>query len=275
MTSTTTATTATTPTTTTTAPKSMLRPVIAAVLSTVVVHLAALIALVVSAATLFQSRRFVTDVIIHHFSRLVLWFLGVRVVVHDDTGTRAASEAKGIWPAAQTVYVFNHTSSLDLFIVCVLGLPRVRFFMKRKFLLFVPMGILGLLAGTFFTAPQTEPQTRTRLFQRATRTLLRTGESVFLSPEGTRVTTGGIGPFNKGAFHLAAAMGAPIVPLYFATSTETNPGKGVLAGSGVVHVYVLPTVDTSSWEVANIGVHRDAMHALFKETHERLTSARA
>ena len=46
--------------------------------------------------------------------------------------------------------------------------------------------------------------------------LRRTGQSVFLSPEGTRVRTGEIGPFNKGAFHLAGDLGAPLLPLYIA-----------------------------------------------------------
>ena len=34
------------------------------------------------------------------------------------------------------------------------------------------------------------------------------------SPEGARITTGEIGHFNKGAFHLATSLRAPIVPLY-------------------------------------------------------------
>ena len=228
--------------------------------ATIITHVAAVLALVVSVITLFQARRFVAGTIIRQASRLVLAIGGVEIVVHGDRR----------WPTTQTVYVFNHTSSLDLFVVCALGLPDVRFFLKRKFLLFPPMGLLAALAGTFFTAPQTQPEKRTRLFQHATRVLQRTRGSVFLSPEGTRVTTGEIGAFNKGAFHLAAALRAPIVPLYFATPRSSDPGKGLRVGSGTVHVHVLPTVATTSWNVEDIGHHRDEIHALFTAHHEQL-----
>jgi putative phosphoserine phosphatase/1-acylglycerol-3-phosphate O-acyltransferase len=247
-----------------------LRPIVTAVIATVVIHVAAMLALAVSVVTLFQARRFVMDVIITRLSRVILRAGGVHVeVVGADDGRPPWWSPPGT-TAPQRVYVFNHTSSLDLFVVCALGLPRVRFFMKRKFLLFVPFGLLGLLSGTFFTMPQTMPEARTRLFQRATRVLRATGESVFLSPEGTRVTTGEIGPFNKGAFHLAAALQAPIVPLYFETSSGADPGRGLLVGEGVVRVHVLPGIDTRDWDVADIGRHRDDVHALYVATRARL-----
>ena len=68
--------------------------------------------------------------------------------------------------------------------------------------------------GTFFTVPQSDPAERARIFARADRVLRRTGESVYLSPEGERVTTGTVGHFNKGAFHLATDLHAPIVPMF-------------------------------------------------------------
>ena len=70
------------------------------------------------------------------------------------------------------------------------------------------------------------------IFKRAERVLRRSGESVYLSPEGKRVTTGEIGAFNKGSFHLATALRAPIVPFYIATPPEVDPGMGNCAGPG-------------------------------------------
>jgi putative phosphoserine phosphatase / 1-acylglycerol-3-phosphate O-acyltransferase len=250
------------------------RPLLTAVAGMIIVHFAAATALVVSVLAAFQARRFVTDVVIRRSCDLLLWVAGVEVVVVGEAPwQRLTTEERRRAP--QTVYVFNHTSSLDLFIVCALRLPRVRFFMKRRFLLFPPMGLLAWLAGTFFTQPQTQPTARTRLFQRATRTLQQTGESVFLSPEGTRVTTGEIGPFNKGAFHLAAALRAPIVPLFFSIPPQADPGKSLLVGKGKVAVHVLPTIDTSAWDIEDIGHHKDEVHALFTATHARLRAEAA
>ncbi len=58
--------------------------------------------------------------------------------------------------------------------------------------------------------------------------LRRTGESVYLSPEGKRITDGTIGHFNKGAFHLATNLQVPILPFYIDIPPEIDPQMGRL-----------------------------------------------
>ena len=215
--------------------------------------LAGVLMLVVSIATLFNARRFCAEVIAKAVGHAVLWLAGVRLVVHHDQP----------FPTSQTVYVANHTSSLDLFILIALALPNTRFFMKRKFLLFPPLGLMAWLMGTFFTPPQSMPEKRIRCFQAAERTLRRTGESVFLSPEGTRVTTGEIGPFNKGTFHLSTNLKAPIVPLFIDVPPEINPGKGLRALPGTVHVHVHAPVPTETWRLEELEKNKAALRARF------------
>ncbi len=135
------------------------------------------------------------------------------------------------FPLKQTVYISNHTSTLDLFILVALGLPNTRFFLSGFLRKYVPLGFIAYLMGTFFTVPQDRPAERTRIFQRADRILRRTRESVYLSPEGGRITTGEIGQFNKGAFHLATSLKAPIVPMYFHIPSVIDPGMGFNARS--------------------------------------------
>ncbi len=146
------------------------------------------------------------------------------LILRDCYGVRirVASDAPP-FPRTQTVYVSNHTSTLDLFVLVALGLPNCRFFLSGFLRKFVPLGIIGWMMGTFFTVPQDRPAERGRIFQRAERMLRRTGESVYLSPEGGRITTGQIGHFNKGAFHLATNLRAPIVPMYFDIPPEVDP----------------------------------------------------
>ena len=43
--------------------------------------------------------------------------------------------------------------------------------------------------------------------------LARKGISILIAPEGTRIDTTEVGPFKKGAFHMAMAAGIPIVPI--------------------------------------------------------------
>ena len=206
--------------------------------------------------TLFGARRLYARVATLT-ARVVLRLWGLRVVVHQD----------GAFPAAQTVYVANHSSTIDLFVLVALGLPNTRFFLAGYLRRLLPLGFMAYLMGTFFTAPQDRPRERVRIFRRADRALRRTGESVFLSPEGARITTGEIGHFNKGAFHLATSLRAPIVPLYFEIPPEIDPGCGYDARPGTVHVHVKPAIDTADWRLADLAANTEAVRRKFIQWH--------
>ena len=215
----------------------------------------------VGAVTLFRARRLYAWTA-RHLSRTILWLYGVEVRV-----------VGGPFPREQTVYVSNHTSTLDLFVLAALGLPNCRFFLSGFLRKWIPLGVITWMMGTFFTVPQNRPEERRRIFARASDVLRRTGESVYLSPEGGRITTGEIGPFNKGAFHLATALGAPIVPLYFRIPREMDPGLGYRARSGVVDVHVLPAIRTSDWTISELEQNKDRVRQVFVRTHEELRCA--
>lgn len=224
--------------------------------STLTISIAALALIPVAILTLFRARRlyaaFATDT-----ARVVLRWWGIRVVIHQDRP----------FPRTQTVYVSNHTSTLDLFVLVALALPNTRFFLSGFLRKYVPLGIIAHLMGTFFTVPQSRPAERVRIFQRADRILRQTGESVYLSPEGGRITTGEIGHFNKGAFHLATSLKAPIVPLYFQIPRAIDPGLGFDARPGSVHVHVMPAIDTSEWRLEQLHEHKESVRDRFVGWH--------
>lgn len=225
---------------------------------------AALMALV-ALATAFRLRRFYSEVMAAAIGRILLAIFGVRFVVHRQ----------GPWPAGQVVYVSNHTSTIDMFVLIALGLPNARFFLSGFLRKLLPLGLIGYLIGIFWTVPQDRPEERRRIFRRAARVLGRTGESVFLSPEGERVTTGRIGPFNKGAFHLATALHAPIVPMFIHIPRDMDPGKGLAAKPGTVHVHVAEPIDTSDWQERDVEANRDRMHEYYARWHARLNGGEA
>lgn len=150
----------------------------------------------------------------------------------------------------------------------------------------MPLGVLGTLAGTFWTVPQTRPKERVRLFQRAERILRQSGESVCLTPEGMRIQTGEIGHFNKGAFHLAGNLGAPLLPLYIAVplpeAVRQQPDaaryftvRGNLMSflddirPCVVHVYLDSPIDTHGWRLEDLEQHRQQVRQRFLLLHEK------
>ncbi|HEX8706215.1 MAG TPA: lysophospholipid acyltransferase family protein [Myxococcaceae bacterium] len=238
------------------------RTVLTSAVGCVLVTLAAVSMLVARAITFGGARRFCAEVLGVWMSRAILWVLGVKVVLH----------AQAPLPPGQCVYTFNHTSTLDMFVLLSLGLPRTRYFMKRASWVMLPFGVAAWMVGTFFTPPQRLPAQRVRLFQAATAKLRRIGDSVLLSPEGTRVTSGRMGPFNKGTFHLATELRAPIVPLFVQVPPESNPGKGLGTNPCTVHVHVLPAVSTAGWRLEDLEQNKALVRQRYVDFLDRLNA---
>jgi len=235
------------------------RAILLAVGSGLLMTITAVLLLPVGALTLFRARRLYARVATL-LCRAILALYGVRLRLHNERG----------YPDTQTVYISNHTSTLDLFILVALGLPNCRFFLSGFLRKVVPLGIISWMMGTFFTVPQEFQDERRRIFTRAGETLQRTGESVYLSPEGGRITDGSIGPFNKGAFHLATVLQVPIVPLYFRIPRDMDPGLGFNARPGIVDIYVLPAIETTDWSEAEVADNRERVRELFVRTHQEM-----
>jgi len=210
--------------------------------------------------TLGLARRLYSEIIGRWIGIGVLRMSGIRYRVHGaqaDAGT-------------QTIYISNHTSTIDVFLLIALALPRTRFFLSGFLRKLVPIGIIGTLIRIFWTVPQEHPERRREIFQRADRILRETGDSVYLSPEGMRVTTGEIGAFNKGAFHLATSLHAQVVPIYIAIPRDIDPGMGYEAKPGMTDVYFLPSIDTSAWTLADLDRNRAAVRDVFVRVHESM-----
>jgi 1-acyl-sn-glycerol-3-phosphate acyltransferase len=170
----------------------------------------------------------------------------------------------------QTVFIMNHTSTIDMFAIVALGLPNTRFFLSGFLRKYLPLALIGYITGIFWTVPQDFPEKRVRIFQRACRILSRTRESVCLSPEGMRITSGEIGPFNKGAFHLAAALRAPVQPIYIHIPSEIDPGIGFKAHPGTVNIHIGEPIDTSTWRAEDAALIKEQVRELYIHWKEEL-----
>jgi 1-acyl-sn-glycerol-3-phosphate acyltransferase len=221
------------------------------------IMLGAVVMAPVGLLTLFRARRLYAWMA-RQIARGVLAIHGVRVRLDGEQP----------FPRSQTVYISNHTSTLDLFVIVALGLPNCRFFLSGFLRTLVPLGFIAWMMGTFFTVPQDRPAERTRIFKRAAATLRKTGESVYLSPEGGRIITGRIGAFNKGSFHLATVLRRPIVPIYFQIPASVDPGLGYAARPGTVTVHVLPPIDTSLWTEQEVVANKERVRDMFVRFHE-------
>ena len=79
------------------------------------------------------------------------------------------------------------------------------------------------------------------------RKLREEGVSLVPGTGGHSVPDPRLGPFKKGAFHIAMQAEVPIVPIVLRNTGELMWRGAQLIAPGTVEVQVLPPVDTSSW----------------------------
>jgi 1-acyl-sn-glycerol-3-phosphate acyltransferase len=190
--------------------------------------------------------------------RLLFKIVGIKVKFPD-----------GEHPLGQAIYLLNHSSTIDNFLVVAMGLSNTRYFLSRRTYKVIPLTITSLLQGTFYTPSQSDRPARVSCFQRAERILRRTGYSTILSPEGKRVCTGEIGPFNKGAFHLATNLKVPIAPVYFYIPHHVNSWTTFNFKPGNIVVELLPMIDTSNWSLDRLEEQRESVRRVYVEHHQK------
>ena len=237
-----------------------LRKLIVACIGTVMLVFGAVFMFLVAVFTLFRTRRFCSEGIASRMARVAIWLNGVRIVEHHSEPL----------PKTQTIYISNHTATLDIFVITALGLPNARYFLSGFLRKLLPFGLIGYLIGVFWTVPYKFVDKRRRIFQRAEDTLRKTGDSVYLSPEGGRVCSGEIGHFNRGAFHLATNLEVDLVPIYVQIPSALDAGMNLVSESGIVDVYFLPSISTAGWKVENLDENRDAVRQIYLDFHDAL-----
>src|SRR3546814_1830177 len=107
--------------------------------------------------------------------------------------------------------------------------------------------ILGKLmegGGTVFV-DRADGQSAIRAMEPLVDAIRKEGKSICIAPEGTRSLTPKLGPFKKGAFHLAMQAEVPIVPIVIHNATDVAPKNEFVIRPATVRVTVLPPVDTS------------------------------
>jgi putative phosphoserine phosphatase / 1-acylglycerol-3-phosphate O-acyltransferase len=174
------------------------------------------------------------------------------------------SGAEHLWSARPCVFVFNHQSKLDTIVVA--NLLRTDFTgVAKKETANVPgFGQFFRLAGVAFI-DRSDPAKARQALEPAVQKL-RDGTSLVLAPEGTRSATPRLGPFKKGAFHIAMQAQVPMVPIVLRNVGELMwRGSQVLRG-GTIEACVLPPVDTSDWTRETINDHVAEVRGMFLDT---------
>jgi 1-acyl-sn-glycerol-3-phosphate acyltransferase len=187
----------------------------------------------------------------------VLWTIGIKfnVIQHGEP----------VEPPV--IYTINHSSTLDLVTMIALGLPNIRFVAKWE-LQYNPLFlIVGRLTGQVFIQRKQSEKAISRI-QNAYNRLKRDNLSIMVAPEGSRKHSGIIGPFKKGAFHMAIDLGFPIVPIYFEGNQKLSLGGSLLSKRGTINAHIHKPIDTSDWSRETIEEHVQELRQKYLEWAE-------
>jgi len=190
-----------------------------------------------------------------------------------DLGTALAGirlDVRGeehLWSRRPAVFILNHQSAVESLLICKL-LRRDFVAVSKKEVRANPIfGPIFAFAGTVFI-DRYDRQKAIEALQPAI-TALREGTSLVIAPEGTRSTTPRLGPFKKGAFHMAMAARVPIVPIVFRNTLDALPKHGLVIRPATVEAVVLPPIPTDDWTVDALDRRVAEVRSLFVEVLER------
>ena len=160
------------------------------------------------------------------------------------------------------IFVFNHSSTLDIPAFLALGLKKFRVVAKWE-LQYIPFFfIIGRLTGQVFIKRHDRAHAIERLNKTYDR-LRKEKLSLVVAPEGSRKHEGRIGPFKKGAFRMAIDLGYPIVPIFFDGNDQLSLGGSLMAKSGKITATIHPAIDTSSWSLDTLDDHIAEVRSLY------------
>ncbi len=192
------------------------------------------------------------------FMRIVgaacLWLSGCRLTL---TGRE---HLDGRRPA---IYVLNHTSIMDLFIV-LRFLPSSAVGIAKKEIVRYPFfGQMYLLTGHLRLDRGHHGEAIASL-KSLSALVLAKNLSIVLAPEGTRARDGRLQPFKKGLVHLGLQTGLPVVPIIVKGANRVWRSDTLSLRPEIVTVEVLPPVRTDHWTSEDSDGALDEIHAIYR-----------
>ena len=171
--------------------------------------------------------------------RLAMALSGVHV---DTVGLEKA------WSQKTAVFVCNHVTNLDpaaLFFT----LPRVAVILKKE-LGKIPLLGYVMKLGSFIYVDRAVSNSRHKAMEDAV-SVLRSGISLLIFPEGTRSRTGKMLPFSPGAFTMAIEAGVPVVPITIENARELMPPGTLRIKPGRLKLTFLDPIETTGLAVGD------------------------
>ena len=148
-------------------------------------------------------------------------------------------------PGEPYIFVSNHRSASDAFLMCVLPHECVQIVNIWPFRIPV-LGLYARLSGYLNIRSMSHEQ-----FMSKAKELLSNGVSIIFFPEGTRSASRTMGSFHGAAFRLALESKAAVVPLCIAGNEHIPPKGSLLLRPGTIRVRRLPAIAWDDYKDLN------------------------
>jgi 1-acyl-sn-glycerol-3-phosphate acyltransferase len=181
--------------------------------------------------------------VISGWSRLVVWL--AKLIL----GIRWRVEGRENLPARPAVILAKHQSAWETMAFQLIFPPQVHV-LKRE-LLWIPFFGWGLALMSPIAIDRSRGMAALRNIARRGRERLDQGFWVVVFPEGTRVQPGERRPYQLGGAWLAAASGAPVVPVAH-NAGLVWPRNAFLKHPGTVTIRIGPSIDASSCDAKKV-----------------------
>ena len=169
---------------------------------------------------------------------------------------------ENLWTSRPCIFVFNHQSKADVMILAKLIRRDMGGVAKKEVRDTPVIGKLMELAGTVFI-DRANAGSAIKAMAPLIDAVKIDGKSIVIAPEGTRTLSPKLGPFKKGAFHMAIQAGVPMVPIVIHNAGDVAPKNEFLMRPAKVRVDVLPAVDTSKWSIRTMNQHVAEVRGMF------------
>jgi putative phosphoserine phosphatase/1-acylglycerol-3-phosphate O-acyltransferase len=177
----------------------------------------------------------------------------------------AVKGEENLWAQRPAVFIFNHQSKADVVIIARLLRQDIAGVGKQEIKRMPVIGKVLELGGVVMI-DRKNAASAIEAMAPLVDAMRQEGKSVVLAPEGTRTISPKLGPFKKGAFHLAMQAGVPIVPIVIHNAGDVAPKGDFVFRPATVDVEVLPPVDTTDWQAETIDEHVREVRNLFLRT---------
>lgn len=207
---------------------------------------------IVLLASLFVSP-YRLDPLLRIFAAHMVWLTGIQLRTHGLEHL----ESDRIY-----IFLFNHINVFDHFVIyhvlkrCIRGVEKEDHFRWPLYGLFLKR------VGQVSIPPRGNTARALRSLEQA-KAIFEQGICLGIAPEGTRTTTGELGPFKKGAFHLAIDTQATIVPVVLKGMYDFNRKGDWLLYPGPVDVYIEKPISTKGMTTENVSVLTKQVRKIF------------